>query len=145
MAEEIKQNESQQTGLPPPHPLTYVNNDDEKKYEPSEDTTKKMTSLFSEMKKFDKVKLKETETVVKHIIRVTDYTAHLDEEEAKEFYTDPFLVKKLAVRFANMLKESKHTVFHTGAGVSTAAKLPDYRGMCICLNMGIAISDNAFQ
>eukprot|EP01083_Nonionella_stella_P096540 271426_1 len=104
------------------------NKNDDNNDEASKETRKKMSAVFGGLKKFDKAILNEAETVVKHIIRVTDYTAHHDPEEVKEFYTEPFLVKKLAQRFANMLLQSKHTAFHTGAGISTAAKLPDYRG-----------------
>ena len=101
------------------------NNNDESKS--SDISPKKLSSLFGGIKNFNKSKLSKTETVVKHIIRVTDYTAYHDEEEIKEHYDDEDTIKEKAAKFASYLKESKHTVFHTGAGVSTAAKLPDYR------------------
>ena len=127
---------SQESGLPQPPANTYQNDNDEAehddaKYEPSKDTKSKMASIFGGIKQFDREKLKETETVVKNLPTVTDYTTHEDAEEVKEIYTDPVLVNKLAERFAIMILESKHTVFHTGAGISTAAKLPDYRGIFV--------------
>ena len=118
---------SQESGLP--QPPTHEAEYDDAKYEPSKDVKTKMASIFGGIKQFDREKLKETETVVKNLPTVTDYTAHEDVEEVKEIYTDPVLVKELAERLATMILESKHTVFHTGAGISTAAKLPDYRGI----------------
>jgi NAD-dependent SIR2 family protein deacetylase len=41
--------------------------------------------------------------------------------------SDPFFQKKLD-RLAKMVKQSKYTVFFTGAGVSTSAGVGDYRG-----------------
>jgi len=52
----------------------------------------------------------------------------LHAECPEEVYSDSQTIKQSALKLAKLLQSSKHTVFHTGAGVSTAAKLPDYRG-----------------
>ena len=43
------------------------------------------------------------------------------------FYSPEQLDVKMA-EFVKLFRESKHIVFHTGAGVSTAAGIPDFRG-----------------
>merc|ERR1719495_1392730 len=48
-----------------------------------------------------------------------DLTEYVDSEEVQ-------LLK--ARRLAQLIQRSEHVVVHTGAGVSTAANLPDYRG-----------------
>ena len=94
---------------------------------------KKMNALFSEIKTFDKP-LKPTETVVRHIVGIVDRAggagpdSALNEEEIKEFYDSDEILQEKAEKFAKLLSNCKYIVFHTGAGVSTAAKLPDYRG-----------------
>jgi len=50
-----------------------------------------------------------------------------DEEEIKEFEEPKEQLEKKAKQFAQMLKNSKKMVCYTGAGVSTASKLADYR------------------
>eukprot|EP01004_Peranema_trichophorum_P002863 NODE_1890_length_1766_cov_42.093122_g1607_i0.p1 GENE.NODE_1890_length_1766_cov_42.093122_g1607_i0~~NODE_1890_length_1766_cov_42.093122_g1607_i0.p1 ORF type:complete len:530 (-),score=67.80 NODE_1890_length_1766_cov_42.093122_g1607_i0:123-1712(-) len=49
----------------------------------------------------------------------------LGEQEREEDL--PILVKK-AEELANLIRRSRHIVFFTGAGISTSAKIPDFRG-----------------
>eukprot|EP01088_Endostelium_zonatum_P021155 TRINITY_DN8173_c0_g1_i1.p1 TRINITY_DN8173_c0_g1~~TRINITY_DN8173_c0_g1_i1.p1 ORF type:complete len:347 (-),score=75.89 TRINITY_DN8173_c0_g1_i1:8-1048(-) len=49
-------------------------------------------------------------------------------EEVKEYNEENQVLKVKAKKLADMIKSSKHFVVYTGAGVSTAAKIPDYRG-----------------
>ncbi|XP_033236538.1 NAD-dependent protein deacetylase Sirt6 [Drosophila pseudoobscura] len=37
-------------------------------------------------------------------------------------------VSKKCTELANLIKDSRHVVFHTGAGISTSAGIPDFRG-----------------
>jgi len=46
----------------------------------------------------------------------------------KEYFDSPEVLEENARRCAQLIKESKHFVVYTGAGISTAAKIPDYRG-----------------
>ena len=43
-------------------------------------------------------------------------------------FDDESVVKKKCNKLVEWLKESQHTVVHTGAGISTSAGIPDFRG-----------------
>jgi mono-ADP-ribosyltransferase sirtuin 6 len=49
-------------------------------------------------------------------------------EDAQEYFSDAQTVKQNVAALAVALKEKKKAVVFTGAGISTASKLPDYRG-----------------
>jgi len=94
----------------------------------------KFNSILNGITAFNKSKLKETETVVRHIVGIVDRgkgagpDSALNEEEIKEYYDSPDILQQKAQKLANLIASSKYVVVHTGAGISTAAKLPDYRG-----------------
>ncbi|XP_050531065.1 NAD-dependent protein deacetylase Sirt6 [Daktulosphaira vitifoliae] len=46
----------------------------------------------------------------------------------QEVFDSPEELKKKITILAKWIKESKYTVFHTGAGISTSAGIPDFRG-----------------
>jgi len=52
----------------------------------------------------------------------------MTEEELKEYFDDPQELDKKVKELAQLIRNSKHMVIYTGAGVSTSAKIPDYRG-----------------
>ena len=53
----------------------------------------------------------------------------LNDEEIKEYFETDSKVKERAVELAHLIKNSKHTVIYTGAGLSTAAGIADFRGI----------------
>jgi len=55
-------------------------------------------------------------------------TGGMNEEELKEYFDEPQIVQEKVKILADLIRNSKHVVAYTGAGVSTSAKIPDYRG-----------------
>jgi hypothetical protein len=49
-------------------------------------------------------------------------------EQLKEYFDDPETIKITVKKLAELIKNAKYCVVYTGAGISTSAKLPDYRG-----------------
>jgi len=45
-----------------------------------------------------------------------------------EVYDDADVVAEKSSQLATLIRDSQHVVFITGAGVSTAAGIPDFRG-----------------
>jgi len=91
------------------------------------------SNMFDELKKFNKSNMKPTQTRVtnSYATYATEKPAGastaLNEEEIKEFYDENVALQEKAAALANLMKDSK-TVCYTGAGISTSAKIPDYRG-----------------
>ena len=54
-------------------------------------------------------------------------TAIKSEEEKREYFDSPKVLDDKIQKFANMIKASNFTTFFTGAGISTASGIPDYR------------------
>lgn len=52
----------------------------------------------------------------------------MSEDDITEYFDSEEELQQSAKKFASLVKSSKHFVVYTGAGVSTAAKIPDYRG-----------------
>ena len=46
----------------------------------------------------------------------------------QELFDDLETVKQQAKQVAELIRQKKYTVAYTGAGISTAASIPDYRG-----------------
>lgn len=51
-----------------------------------------------------------------------------DDVDPVEYFDDENTVEQNAKQLAQWLRESKHAVIYTGAGVSTSAGIPDFRG-----------------
>jgi mono-ADP-ribosyltransferase sirtuin 6 len=56
------------------------------------------------------------------------YTLTPNDEDMSEYFDSEEHLKIKAKFVADCLKQSKHAVLYTGAGISTAAKIPDFRG-----------------
>lgn len=56
----------------------------------------------------------------------------VDASRVKEFQDSPEELEEKVVQLAQLVQASKYTVFFTGAGVSTAAGIADYRGPSGC-------------
>jgi len=65
-----------------------------------------------------------------HIVDALGYSKLqlLYDQELKEYQDDEVDLTKKVKIVAGWLKQAKHTVVYTGAGISTSAKIPDYRG-----------------
>ena len=56
------------------------------------------------------------------------HSAHTDPEQIKERYDDPEVLERKLDKLAKLVRGSKHFVIFTGAGISTDAGIPDFRG-----------------
>ena len=54
-------------------------------------------------------------------------TAHKTEEEKKEYFDTPDELEAKVTQLAQWIRESRHFIAFTGAGISTSAGVPDYR------------------
>ena len=54
-------------------------------------------------------------------------TALKTEEEKQEYFDEPEVLEQKIEKLAELVRNSKNMVAFTGAGLSTAAGIPDYR------------------
>ena len=54
-------------------------------------------------------------------------TAHKTEEEKKEYFDEPAVLDEKISMLAEMVLSSQYMTMFTGAGISTACGIPDYR------------------
>jgi hypothetical protein len=62
------------------------------------------------------------------MIPATPKKGHSNEEDIFEFQDTPQAIQQHVTKLANLIRQSKHLVAYTGAGISTSASIPDYRG-----------------
>ena len=55
------------------------------------------------------------------------HTAHKTDEEKKEFFDAEDVLDEKIGKLAQLILKSKHFVAFTGAGISTACGIPDFR------------------
>jgi NAD-dependent SIR2 family protein deacetylase len=99
--------------------------------------------LLAEISDFNKRSLRPAETVETHATVVGHghghghggerdnrgaFTGHTRDEEIEEHFDDGDVVATKVRALAARIRASKHVVVYTGAGISTSAKIPDYRG-----------------
>ena len=88
---------------------------------------------MEELLKNKRNNLKPTTTVVHKIPIVpcgneNNITGVISPEEITEYFDSQEELQQKAKELANHIRTSSHFVVYTGAGISTAAKIPDYRG-----------------
>jgi hypothetical protein len=54
-------------------------------------------------------------------------TAHKTDKEKEEFFDKPEILEEKAKKLSDLIKNSKHFIAFTGAGISTSAGVPDFR------------------
>src|SRR5262245_49141124 len=77
---------------------------------------------------FNRSGLRPTQTVERHLPVVQGkpqpVNAAPDDDEVREYFDSREQLEASAKEFANLLRASKHCVVYTGAGISTAARIP---------------------
>jgi len=77
----------------------------------------------------EETKLTETSDIlITTLTELKSQTIYEDPHEFDEIVDTPEDIHKGVVKIAQLIKNAKHTVVYTGAGISTAAQIPDFRG-----------------
>ncbi len=69
---------------------------------------------------------------IRSLVEIVSFTmawsAHTDPDQLTEHFADDATLFKQAKELANLIRSCRHMVAFTGAGVSTSAGIPDFRG-----------------
>lgn len=121
---------SSSTPPPPPAPAPNNNNENENTKQTAPDP-----KILDMILKFNKTNLKPTETKETHLsdyIKPKDKLGHHKVEDIKEMCESDQAILDKVKHLAKLIRKSQHLVVYTGAGISTSAQLPDYRGTNGC-------------
>lgn len=74
------------------------------------------------------------------------HTAHKNEDDKKEFFDSKEVLQEKVKLVANLILNSNHFIAFTGAGISTACGIPDFRsGVNTVLNTGPGVWEKKAQ
>ncbi len=86
-----------------------------------------MKKCETELTEEEKNVLKESKALVE-LVENRKQKIQLNKERLKEIEDEPQVIQSKALLLAHLISGSKSVVVYTGAGISTAAHIPDYRG-----------------
>ncbi|XP_054160201.1 NAD-dependent protein deacetylase sirtuin-7-like [Oppia nitens] len=99
-----------------------------------EELTAKKRQIVSILKKCKSEQTKEDIKVLNESKPLVDLLLHkrqkieLNKERSKEVEDEPQVISQKCLILADLIRQSKRAVVYTGAGISTSAQIPDYRG-----------------
>jgi len=83
-----------------------------------------------ELKTWKETKLPEItpEIIDTYLEKYASENIIVDSNEFDEIFDSPEVVNEAVLKIVELLKNATHTVIYTGAGISTSAQIPDFRG-----------------
>jgi len=88
--------------------------------------------MFAQIASFNKQILNPVTTQVRttHVVQSAPQSNYSkqNERDMTEYWDKPQVFRENIKKLAQLIRDSKHLVIYTGAGISTSASIPDYRG-----------------